>query len=186
MKENPITIGFDDSTFELKTHVKKTQLIGVVCQGFKMVNVVRSEIIIDGSDVTEKLISLVKQNENHVQYVLTHTITFGGFNLINLNHVYDELYKPIIAINDRKVDIDAVIKALKKKFPDNYEKKIQYILDGGNLYHTDVKTAGGSSKIYFHSKGIEINEVDLLLQKISLDSKFPECIRLAHLIGRLF
>ncbi len=186
MKENPITIGFDDAAFELNINAKYTQLIGVVCQGTRMVNVVRSEIMIDGNDATEKLIKLVKQYEKHVQYILTHTITFGGFNLINLNHVYNELNKPIIAINDRKVDIDSVIKALKKRFPDSYEKKIHHILDSGNLYNTEINTAGGTSKIFFHSKGIEINEIELLLQKICLDSKLPECVRLAHLIGRLF
>ena len=91
MKNNPITVGFDDATFELKHNIKTTQLIGVVCQGIRMVNVVRSEIMIDGIDATEKLISLVKQQAEHVQYILTHTITFGGFNLINLDQIYNEL-----------------------------------------------------------------------------------------------
>lgn len=186
MKDNPITIGFDDATFKLKTKSKTTQLIGVVCQGIRMVNVVSTEIVIDGDNATEKLIELVKQNEKHVQFILTHTITFGGFNLINLNKIYNELGKPIIAVNDRKVDLDSVIKAIKNKFPHHYTQKIQNIIDAGNLYHTEIETAGGLSKIYFHSKGIKINNVNSLLQRICIDSKLPECIRLAHLIGRLF
>ncbi|GAG79683.1 unnamed protein product, partial [marine sediment metagenome] len=116
----------------------------------------------------------------------THTITFGGFNLINLSRIYEELEKPIIAVNDREVDIEAVVKALKKIFPKSYRTKIQYIVNAGNLYSTDILTAGGSSNIYFHSKGIDIDEIDLLLQQVSIDSKFPECVRLAHLIGTLF
>jgi len=151
-----------------------------------MVNVVRSEIMIDGIDATEKLISLVKQQAEHVQYVLTHTITFGGFNLINLDQIYNELKKPIIALNEREVDITAVRDALKKRFPNSYEEKMQYIVDSGNLYQTEIRTAGGISKVFFHSKGIDLNEVDLLLQKICVDSKLPESVRLAHLIGRLF
>jgi len=186
MKEQPITIGIDDAAFELKSLSKKTQLIGVVCQGIRMVNVVRTEIEIDGMDATDKLIELVKQNEEHVQFILTHTITFGGFNLINLSRIYDELKKPVIAINDSEVDIEAVVKALKKNFPKSYKKKLQHISDSGNLYKTEIKTAGGISNIYFHSMGIEIYEVELLLQKVCIDSKLPECIRLAHLIGRIF
>ncbi|MFX1310047.1 MAG: DUF99 family protein [Promethearchaeota archaeon] len=185
MKDNPIIIGFDDATFELKTNVKTTQLIGVVCQGIRMVNVTCTEIQIDGDNATEKLIELVTQNEKHVQIILTHTITFGGFNLINLNTIYNELNKPIIAVNDRKVNIDSVIKAIKYKFPNTYRQKIKNIIDAGNLYHTKIETAGGLSEIFFHSKGIEISKVDLLLQKICIDSKLPECIRLAHLIGRI-
>ena len=110
MKEHPITIGIDDATFELKSNSKKTQLIGVVCQGTRMVSVKKTEIEIDGTDATEKLIDLVRQNKEHVQFILTHTITFGGFNLINLSRIYAELEKPIIAINEREVDIEAVVK----------------------------------------------------------------------------
>ncbi len=185
MKEHPITIGFDDATFDLKSKAKNTHLIGVVCQGIRMVNIVRTDIKIDGNDATEKLIDLVKQNEEHVQYILTHTITFGGFNLININRIYNELKKPIIAVNDREVDVEAVVKALKKNFPKSYKKKLQHIFNSGNLYKTEIKTAGGISNIFFHSKGIEIKEVELLLQKVCIDSKLPECIRLAHLIGRI-
>jgi len=186
MKDNPIILGIDDATFELKTSVKTTQLIGVVCQGIRLVNVMRTEIQIDGDNATEKLIELVRENEKHVQFILTHSITFGGFNLINLNTIYNELKKPIIAINDRKVDIDSVIKAIKDKFPNTYKQKISNIVEAGNLFYTQIETAGGLSDIYFHSKGIEINKVDSLLQKICIDSKLPECIRIAHLIGRIF
>jgi endonuclease V-like protein UPF0215 family len=186
MKDNPIVIGFDDATFELKTNVKTTHLIGVVCQGIRIVDVIRTEIRIDGDNSTEKLIELVKQNEKHIQFIFTHTITFGGFNLINLSTIYNEIRKPVIAVNDRKVDIDSVIKAITSKFPNTYKQKIQNIFDAGNLYQTQIETAGGLSKIYFHSKGIEINKVDSLLQKICIDSKLPECIRIAHLIGRIF
>ncbi len=186
MKDNPIVIGIDDATFELKTNAKTTQLIGVVCQGIRTVNIFRTEIEIDGNDATEKLIELVKHNEKHVQFILTHSITFGGFNLINLNKIYHELGKPIIAVNDRNVDIDSVLKAIKNKFPNTYKQKVNNIIDAGNLFNTQIETAGGLSDIYFHLKGIEINKVDSLLQKICIDSKLPECIRLAHLIGRIF
>jgi endonuclease V-like protein UPF0215 family len=186
MKDNPITIGIDDSTFDLKSGLKTTQLIGVVCQGIRMVNVLRTEIIIDGNNATEKVIELIRQNEKHVQYVFTHTITFGGFNIINLERIYNELKKPIIAFNDQKVNLDTVINALIKKFPEDYNEKVKFILNAGNLYETRIQTAGGTSSIYFHIKGLEISEVELLVQKSSIDSKLPECLRLAHLIGKMF
>ncbi|MFX1278581.1 MAG: DUF99 family protein [Promethearchaeota archaeon] len=186
MKDNPITIGIDDSTFNLKSGLKTTQLIGVVCQGIRMVNVLKTEINIDGNDATEKLIDLVRQNEKHIQFIFTHTITFGGFNIIDLDYIFREVKKPIIALNDREVNLDSVINALIKKFPKNYKKKIKYISNAGYLYQDTIKTAGGASTVYFHAKGIEINDVNLLIQKSSIDSKLPECLRLAHLIGKLF
>ena len=44
MKENPIIIGFDDAQFSLKSKsIRTTELIGVVCQGIRMVNTVRKQ-----------------------------------------------------------------------------------------------------------------------------------------------
>lgn len=186
MKESPIVIGFDDATFNLKSGSKTTKLIGVICQGIRIVNVVKADIIVDGHDGTERLIELITQNEKHIQFIFTHTITFGGFNIVDLEKVYAKINKPIIAINERKVDLDSVINALEKTFPNNSEEKIQNIFNAGNLYQTNIDTAGGVSTIYFHKKGIEAKEIDLLLQKVCLDSKLPECLRIAHLIGSLF
>jgi endonuclease V-like protein UPF0215 family len=185
MKENPIVIGIDDAAFELKTGAKTTQLIGVVCQGVRPVNIFRTEIDIDGQNATKKLIALVRNNDKHIQFILTHSITFGGFNLINLNNIYNELGKPIIAVNERKVDIDLVINTIKEKFPNTFKQKIQNIVDAGNLFFSQIETAGGLSDIYFHSKGIDTQMVESLLQKVCIDSKLPECVRLAHLIGKI-
>lgn len=186
MKDHPITIGFDDATFNLKTKNKSTQLIGVICQGIRMIRVVGDDIEIDGDDATEKLIKLVRSNEKHVQYILTHTITFGGFNLINLNEIYSKTKKPIIALTEREVDLDSVNKALKSKFPRTYKNKLRCIVEAGNLYKTELNTAGGLSKIFFHCKGIGISDVESLLLKICIDSKLPESVRMAHLIGKIF
>ena len=186
MKENPISIGFDDATFELHSEIKYTQLIGVICQGTRMVGVTRDKIMIDGDDATEKLIKMVRQNEQQVQYILTHSITFGGFNLINLSEIFSEIQMPIISITEREVDLDSVKNALISKFPNTYRKKLRTIAKAGNLYETELNTAGGISKIYFHCEGIKLKEVESLLKKICIDSKLPESVRIAHLIGKIF
>ncbi|MHA2288977.1 MAG: endonuclease dU [Promethearchaeota archaeon] len=183
MKDFPITIGFDDAKFNFNLGSKTTDLIGVICQGTRMVGMVKNKILIDGDDATEVLIELTKQNEKHIQYIITDTITFGGFNLIDLEKVYSIIKKPIIAVTERLVDLEAVRKAVVKKFPNKYEVKLQKIVNAGDLYETSIKTAGGPSKVYFHSKGIQFAEVDLLLHKICIDSKIPEPVRLAHIIG---
>jgi endonuclease V-like protein UPF0215 family len=186
MKEYPITIGFDDAQFDLRLNSKTTQIIGVVCQGTRMVSVIGDEIEIDGNNATEKLIELVNKVAKHVQYILTHTITFGGFNLVNLSKIYEETKKPVIAITESEPDFDSVMTALEKKFPDSYQDKKKKILAAGNLFETEVETAGGLTKVYFHCKGIEIQKVSALLKKVCIDSKLPESVRMAHLIGKIF
>ena len=65
MKDFPITIGFDDATFKLKSFErKKTNLIGVICQGVRVVSVVSKEITIDGDDATDAIIELTKKYLN--------------------------------------------------------------------------------------------------------------------------
>lgn len=151
-----------------------------------MVKVVREEIKIDGNDSTEKLTQLVKGDNDLIHYILTHTITFGGFNLMDMREIHDRTEKPIIAITERIVDLDSVKKALSKKFPYEYESKYEKILNAGNLYHTTVETAGGRSDVYFHCYGIAPKDVEELLEKVCIDSKLPESVRMAHLIGRTF
>ncbi|MFX1257993.1 MAG: DUF99 family protein [Promethearchaeota archaeon] len=186
MKDYPITIGFDDASFKLKSVLRTTPLVGVVCQGTRMVNVVRKDILIDGDNATDVLIELIKRTEKHIQYILTDTITFGGFNIVDIQKIYRDTGKPIITVSEKEVKLELVKKALIKKFPNNYKNKFQRIINAGNLYETNIKTAGGFSKIFFHFKGIEIEEVELLFEKVCIDSKLPECVRLAHLIGKLF
>ncbi len=185
MKENPIVMGFDDARYE-GFDTKKTRLIGVICQGTRMVGVSIGEIDIDGTNSTDVLVNLVKLNENHVQYVITDTITFGGFNIMDIKRVYQETKKPVIAVVDRCVDLISVKRALVKKFPDNYRDKLKLIINAGNLYQHKIATAGGDATIYYHSIGIEEDKVNVLLDRISIDSKQPECTRMAHLIGRGF
>ncbi|TFG12439.1 MAG: DUF99 family protein [Promethearchaeota archaeon] len=187
MKQNPITIGFDDASFSLRNKsIKTTELIGVICQGVRMVNTVRKTITIDGDDATDTLIELINLNKKHVQFILTDTITFAGFNIYDIKEVYEKTEKPIIAITDREIDLDSVKRALVKKFPKTYKIKFKKIINAGNLYETEIKTAGGLSKINFHSMGMETSQVQLLLSKICIDSKLPECVRMAHIIGKLF
>ena len=186
MKAFPITIGIDDAKFDLKSDSEETYLIGAVCQGTRLVNVLRTTIEIDGNDATDAIISLIKQTEKHIQFVLTDSITFGGFNIINLDEIFSKTSKPIIAVTETNVNLDAVNQALLKRFPNLYKVKVQNIIDAGNLFESEIITAGGSSKIFFHIKGISLNEVETLFEKICIDSKAPEPIRIAHIIGKMF
>lgn len=186
MKDFPITLGIDDAAFDLTSGRMKTPLIGVVCQGTRMVNVLRQEISVDGKDSTAKIIKLIKATEKHVQYVITDTITFGGFNICDLEKIYSKTKKPIIAVTERQINLDSVKTALLKRFPEIYLKKVQKIVHAGDLYEAAIPTAGGISTLYYHVKGINNETVEKLFEKVCVDSKSPECVRMAHIIGTIF
>jgi endonuclease V-like protein UPF0215 family len=184
MKNSPITIGFDDSKFQLKSNIRKTQLIGIVCQGTRLVNVVKDDITIDGDDATNILIKLVNLHVKEIQYILTDSITFGGFNIIDLDEIYTQTNKPIISVTERLVNLNSVEAALRKNFPEQFNKKMELIIKAGDLFESEILTAGGISKVYYHVKGVSPEEVNELLEKLCIDSKLPEPIRIAHLIGK--
>lgn len=187
MKKFPITLGVDDASFNYYSNQKTTPLIGVVCQGTRMVAVHRKEIEIDGLDSTEKLIEIIKQTEKHVMYVLTDSITFGGFNIYDMEEVYNNTNKPLIAVSEQEVDLDAVKSALQKKYDHTiYLNKIKKITHAGHLYKAVIETAGGDTDVFYHCIGIAPSEVDELLGTLCIDSKLPEPIRMAHMIGRIF
>ncbi|MHA1149544.1 MAG: endonuclease dU [Promethearchaeota archaeon] len=187
MKKFPIALGVDDASFNYYSEQKTTQLIGVVCQGTRMVAVHRREINIDGINSTEKLIEIIKQNEKHVMYVLTDSITFGGFNIYDMKEVYSATQKPLIAVSEQEVDLNAVKNALEKKYNrETYLNKLRKILHAGNLYRAVIETAGGRTNVFYHCIGIETSDVEELLRILCIDSKLPEPIRMAHMIGRIF
>ena len=186
MKDNPITIGFDDAKFTFNGRKNTTALIGVVCQGTRVVKVIQKEITIDGNDSTDVILNLVKNCENNIQYILTHTITFAGFNIADIEEIYQKLETPVIAFTERMVNLEDVKQALINKFPNQYSEKIKKILKAGNLYETKIKTHGGFSIVYFHTIGVPPKEVYNLMDKVCIDSKLPEPVRIAHLIGSSF
>ncbi len=186
MKDHPIVLGIDDATFRLKNGKDYTFLIGVICQGTRLVKVEKRKIKIDGKNATKKIIDLISKNKKHIQYVCTHTITFGGFNLIDMKEIYKKTQKPLIAITEREVDLDSVKKALIHRFPKTYKKKMKNIFNAGNLYETKIETAAGFSPLYFHKIGIDLMEAQEVLKKCCIDSKLPEAVRMAHIIGRIF
>jgi endonuclease V-like protein UPF0215 family len=115
---------------------------------------------------------------------LTDTITFGGFNIIDITQIFNQTQKPIIALTEKQVNLTSVETALKKKFPKRYPNKIKKIINAGYLFETEILTAGGPSKLFYHIKGTSHREVNSLLNKVCIDSKLPEPIRIAHIIGK--
>ena len=186
LKDNPITIGFDGARFKFNGKQETTPLIGVVCQGTRLVKVVQKNIKIDGDDSTEAIIELADKCENDVQFILMHTITFAGFNVADIKEIFIKIKIPVIAFTERMINLNGVKEALLKTFPSTYRKKIKKIINAGELFETEVKTHGGNSKVYFHTLGYPPEEVKILMEKVSIDSKLPEAVRLAHLIGASF
>ncbi|WP_457612274.1 endonuclease dU [Methanocaldococcus sp.] len=176
MKDEVEVIGFDDTPFNKED--RYCLLTSVYMRGNKIVDgVYFKKIKKDGLDVTDKIIEVVRgKHYNKIKAIFLYGITFAGFNIADIYKIYNETEKPVIVVIDKYPNFNKIFKALK-----NFEDC--------KVRENIIKKLPKPEKIedlYIQSVGIEKEKIDLLIKKCRLKSKVPECLRLAHLIGRGF
>ncbi|WP_423793452.1 DUF99 family protein [Methanocaldococcus indicus] len=177
MKNEIEVIGFDDAPF--KKNDKDCILTAVYMRGNKIVDgVYFKKFQKDGLDVTNKIIDVVKgKHYNKIKVIFLSGITFGGFNIADINEIYKRTNIPVVVVIDKYPNYEKIFNAIKKHFLD-YNIRIEIIKSQPKPVKLD--------NIYVQYVGIDLKSIKKILEKTRLKSKFPECLRLAHLIGRGF
>ncbi|ADG12842.1 protein of unknown function DUF99 [Methanocaldococcus infernus ME] len=176
MKKEIEVIGFDDAPFNKKD--KKCILISVYMRGNRIIdNIYFSEFEKDGLDVTNKIIKVVKDKHYpKIKVIFLYGITFGGFNIADIHKIYEETKKPTVVVIDKKPNFEKIFKALKH-FKD-FEERKSLIEKAPAPEYMDG--------IYVQYLGIDRERLKRIVDICRLKSKVPECLRVAHLIGRGF
>lgn len=172
-------LGFDDSPF--KRTDSKVLVIGVIYRGGSFLDVVlRTEVTVDGLDATRKLIKLINSSRHKPQLkiLMFDGIAFGGFNIININELYKKTDLPVIVINRKHPNLEAVKNALRN-FRD-FEKRWKLILRAGKIKSCKLKN---DKKVYYQAVGLDDEEAEEIIQLSSTHSDIPEPLRVAHLIA---
>ncbi|ENN95976.1 hypothetical protein J422_05020 [Methanocaldococcus villosus KIN24-T80] len=177
MKDQIEVIGFDDAPF--KREDREGILISVYMRGNKIIDgIYFKRIKKDGLDVTEKIIEIVKgKHYKKIKAIFLSGVTFAGFNIANINEIYSKTGKPVIVVIDKNPNKDKIFLALKKHFCDA-EIRIRII--------NSLPNPEKLENIYVQYIGCDRNFVKNMIKKTKLKSKIPECLRIAHLIGRGF
>jgi endonuclease V-like protein UPF0215 family len=103
-------------------------------------------------------------------------ITFGGFNVINIQEIFKSTGIPVIVIMRKYPDFTKIKKALKR-FND-WEERWKDIKDAGEVYKIENK-----EDIYIQINGIELEDAEEIIKLSTTRSAIPEPIRVAHLIA---
>jgi len=176
MKKEVRILGIDDSSFS-KFDDEKVLVIGVVFRGGEYIDgVLSTHITVDELDSTYRLIEMVNKsrNKDQLQYIMTDGIALGGFNVIDINKLYEETNLPVIVIIRRKPDFDSIYSALENL---KHKEKIKELLDrAGKLESFE--------SIYFQCAGIDSEEAKKLLKMTIKHGLIPEPIRVAHIIAQ--
>jgi len=174
-------LGIDDGVFT--PHTKGVvDVIGVVFRGgYWLDGVMRTQVEIDGMDATEKIASMIVESPHYDQLrvIMLNGVTMAGFNVIDIDELYDKVKLPVIAVTRNKPNFDDIERALQN-LPYS-QKRWKAIERAGKI--VEVCTRSGEEPVYVHVAGISEEDAKRILRSTSTRSNVPEALRVAHLVA---
>lgn len=175
------TLGVDDGYFPLtyKKRVGKTILTTVACDGVKVSDIRITSVTVDGLDATESVVRCLKSLSSKYLVVFLDGVTYAGFNVVDPEAVYRETSIPAITIFRHRLNLNAVIAALKNNFSDWLDRYlvIKKVYDNSH----EVRTPKGLLTLSCY--GISLEEAHKLTVELQVLSYYPEPLRLADIIA---
>jgi hypothetical protein len=174
-------LGVDDGVFVPRTK-GTVDVIGVVYRGgYWLDGVMRTEVIIDGLDATEKIASMIENSPHYdqIRVVTLDGITFAGFNVVDINELSKRVDLPVIAVTREKPDLVEIRKAIKN-LPE-FERRWEAIERAGKII--EVQTRNTEKAVYMQIAGISQKDAEKILRSTSTRSNVPEALRVAHIIA---
>ena len=178
MKQQIRLLGIDDSPFSFND--KYANIIGVVMRGGAYIEgVLKNQVSIDGDDATHICKNMIEntRHKEQIKAVLLDGVALGGFNVVDIEKLYNETKIPIITITRDKPDFDKIKEALQKHFS-NWEVRWN-LLSKGKLH--EVKTK--HNPIFVKCTGLSIDEAKEIIKLSTIRGVIPEPIRVAHLVA---
>jgi len=174
-------VGFDDGTFSPSSKLERTVLFGVVMKGSKeVVGAVSRWITVDGTDVTEKLIDAVNNSRfRDLRVVMLKGITYGGFNVVDLERLHSETGLPVIVVVRKRPDLKAMELALRKHFPD-WRERVELLRKAPPIHELIP------GKLYLQALGVDGKTAAEIVGVTKKTGLIPEPLRLAHIMASAF
>ena len=155
-------------------------LIGVVFRGgVSLDGAMRTDVDVDGSDSTDRIVQMVKSSAHHRQLrvIMLDSVTVAGFNIVDIGRLYDEIHLPVMSVNREKPCQIDVKKALAN-LPDG-EEKWRMIENAGELVEIRV----GGTRLYSHVVGMSRENAAEIIRISSTRANYPEPLRVAHILA---
>ncbi len=174
-------LGVDDGAFI--PHSKgQVPVVGVVFRGgYWFDGIMHTVLTVDGFDATSKIAEMVKCSPHYRQLrvIMLNGVTFAGFNVVDIKALNVQTELPVIAVTQRKPDLEKIHQALNH-LPEG-EDRWKAIINAGEIF--PVTTRNSKQKIYIELAGITRDTAQAVLRLTSTRSNIPEALRAAHLIA---
>jgi endonuclease V-like protein UPF0215 family len=179
MKTQIRILGIDDGAFKFEDQT--TPVVGVVMRLPNYVEgVMVTEVTVDGElDSTEKLIDMISASRylDQLKLILMDGAALGGFNVVNIERLHDQLGIPIATITRDEPNFEEIEAALKKHFED-------WNLRLAMMKKVEIKRFETEhNPVYVSRVGIGDRELAEILDKSTVKGALPEVLRVAHLIA---
>lgn len=174
-------LGVDDGGF-IHGRGNRAEVIGVVFRGgYWMDGIMFTDVEVDGTDATDRIVEMIVNSPHmeQIRVIITDGLTFGGFNVIDIVSLFERTVIPVIAVADKRPELDEVKKALKNL--SDWENRWNSILNAGEMItinpHKDL------NPLYIQIAGISKKDAEEIIVKSAIRSRIPEPLRVAHLIA---
>ncbi|MDO9537067.1 MAG: DUF99 family protein [Thermoplasmata archaeon] len=178
MKSQIRILAIDDGSFSFEEI--KTPVVGVAMRlpGY-VEGVMISDVEVDGTNSTDQLLKMLAGSRylDQLKLIMLDGAALGGFNVVDVSRIYNELDVPVITVTRDKPNYDDIEKALRKHFED-WEIRLAMMR---KVEPEEYQV--GESKIWIGRAGIEASEVEEILELATVQGALPEALRIAHLIA---
>jgi len=167
----------------------ETGLIGAIVRGSDLEAVISGKVTIDGYEATDEIIKMVNSSKHKPQIkgIFLKGISVAGFNVIDIQRVYDQTNIPVVVCVVRLPELDKIEAALTKigqldkleLYSRNHEIYSRIPISGTSLNGSVEQ----NNKIPFlQSIGLDKDSVKALMIATCTRSQFPEPIRIVKII----
>jgi endonuclease V-like protein UPF0215 family len=134
---------------------------------------------IGGTDSTQELISMFNHlNRKDIRAWMLGGSVISWFNTVDLSTLHERTDTPVICISYHPSD--GIEKYLKEYFPDDWETRIKVLERTGERRSINLHTG---HSLYLSVAGIGVSRARKLLDKLTIDGRVPEPVRVARTIA---
>lgn len=178
IKQEIRILGVDDAPFTPHSQ-DPVMVVGTVFRaGAWLDGVLRTNIRVDGTDATEKIVKMVNasRHRDQIGVIMLDGVTFGGFNVVNIQRIFLETGIPVVVVTRKQPNFEKIKRALKN-FTD-WEDRWENVLAAGEVHR--VKN---EESIHIQISGIDLEDAKEIVRLSTTRSAIPEPIRAAHIIA---
>ncbi|MFQ5986860.1 MAG: DUF99 family protein [Thermoplasmata archaeon] len=178
MKAHVRVLGIDDGPFSFGD--ARVAVVGVVVRIPAYVEgVLVTEVEVDGTDATERLVEALQNSRfrEGLALVMIDGVALGGFNVVDIATVYSGTGVPTMTVTRKEPDLEAMEVALQAKFTDWTER--MEVIRRAPLERVETP----HKPLYVLREGIALEDAKDLIRRSTVRGALPEPLRIAHLVA---